>query len=151
MIISEYPNSSLWDMDYERLLHSKKTLPETVGSYKPSSPFRSSSLLSYHRSRSLLSQNQGQKPQEKHLSCEVCLEFFRYGLMDTLGPSLAWNLSWFYSCDQEVNLPKIHISALKVFSRSCCTSCSSSSPQEYGCAVSSPAAQGLPSAPEAND
>lgn len=114
MIISEYPNSSLWDMDYERLLHSKKTLPGTVGSYKPSSPFRSSSLLSYHRRRSLLSQNLGQKPQEKHLSCEVCLEFFRYGLMDTLGPSLAWNLSWFYSCDQEASLPKIHISALKV-------------------------------------
>lgn len=44
LIISEHslnPNSSLWDMDYERLLHSKKTLPGTMGSYEPSSLFRS--------------------------------------------------------------------------------------------------------------
>lgn len=113
MIISEYPNSSLWDMDYERLLHSKKILPGTVGSFKPFSSFRSSSLLSYHR-RSLLSQNLGQKPQEKHFSCEVFFKPFRYILMDTFGPSLAWNLSWFYSCDQEAKLFKVHISALKV-------------------------------------
>lgn len=100
-------------MDYERLSHSKKTLPGTVGSYKPSSLFRSSFLLSYHR-RSLLSQNLGQKPQEKHLSCEVFLQLFGYILMDTFGPSLAWNISWSCICDQNASLLKIHISALKV-------------------------------------
>lgn len=116
IIISEHsPNlrSSLWDMDYERLLPSKKTLPGTVGSYKPCSLVRSSSLLSYHR-RNLLSETLGQKPQEKHLSSEVFLKPFRYVLMDTFAPSLAWNLSWFCSCDQNANLLKIHISALKV-------------------------------------
>lgn len=34
--------------------------------------------------------------------------------MDTFGPSLAWNLSWFCSCNQNANLLKIHISVLKV-------------------------------------
>ncbi|CAM9419115.1 unnamed protein product [Bubo scandiacus] len=107
-------NSSLWDMDYERLLHSKKTLPRTVGLYKPSSLFRSLSLLSHQGRRSLLSQNLGQKPQEKQLSCDMLLKLSRYILMDTFGPSLAWNLFRFYNCDREVNLPKIHVSPLKV-------------------------------------
>ncbi|XP_076204779.1 uncharacterized protein LOC143165211 [Aptenodytes patagonicus] len=108
------PNSSLWDMDYEGLLHSKKTLPGTVGSYKPSSLFRSRSLLSHQGRRSLLSQNLGQKPQEKRLSCDMLLKLSRYILMDTFGPSLAWNLFRFYNCDREVNLPKIRIGPLKV-------------------------------------
>ncbi|XP_009468526.1 PREDICTED: transmembrane protein 2-like [Nipponia nippon] len=101
-------------MDYEGPLHSKKALPGTVGSYKPSSLFRSSSLLSHQGRRSLLSQNLGQKPQEKQLSCDMLLKLSRYILMDTFGPSLAWNLFRFYNCDQEVNLPQIHISPLKV-------------------------------------
>ncbi|KAM9270481.1 cell surface hyaluronidase CEMIP2-like [Cariama cristata] len=101
-------------MDYERLLHSKKTLPGTVGSYKPSSLFRSSSLLGRQGRRSLLSQNLGQKPQEKQLSCDMLLKLSRYILMDTFGPSLAWNLFRFYNCDREVNLPKTRISPLKV-------------------------------------
>ncbi|KAM6301555.1 cell surface hyaluronidase CEMIP2-like [Podargus strigoides] len=100
-------------MDYERLLQSKRTLPGTMGLYKPSSLSRSSSLLS-HQGRRLLSQNLGQKPQEKQLSCDMLLKLSRYILMDALGPSLAWNLFRFYNCDQEVNLPKIHISPLKV-------------------------------------
>ncbi|XP_032556342.1 uncharacterized protein LOC116792946 [Chiroxiphia lanceolata] len=108
------PNSSLWDMDYRRLLHSKKTLSGTMVSYKPSSYFRSSSLLSYHGRRSLLSQNLNQKPQEKQLSCDMLLKLSRYILMDIFRPSLAWNLFRFHNCDQEVNLPKIHISLLKV-------------------------------------
>lgn len=117
MIISEHslnPNSSLWDTDYERLLHSKKTLPGTVGSYKPSSPFRSSSLLSHQGRKSLLSQNLGQKPQEKQLPCDMLLKLSRYVLMDAFEPSLAWNLFRLYNCDREVNLPKIPISPLKV-------------------------------------
>ncbi|KAM9637933.1 cell surface hyaluronidase CEMIP2-like isoform 2-T2 [Morphnus guianensis] len=117
MIISEHslnPNSSLWDMDYERLLHSKKTLPGIVGSYKPSSLFRSSSLLSHQGRKSLLSQNLGQTPQEKQLSCDMLLKLSRYVLMDTFEPSLAWNLFRLYNCDREVNLPKIPISPLKV-------------------------------------
>ncbi|KAM6308576.1 cell surface hyaluronidase CEMIP2-like [Aegotheles albertisi] len=101
-------------MNYEGLLHSKKTLPGTVGSYKPSSLFRSSSLLSHQGRKSLLNQNLGQKPQEKQLSCDVLLKLSRYILMDTFGPSLAWNLFRFYNCDQEANLPKIHIGPLKV-------------------------------------
>lgn len=101
-------------MDYERLVHSKKALPGTVGSYKPSSLFGSSSLLSHQGRRSLLSQNLGQKPQEKQLSCDMLLKLSRYILMDTFGSSLAWNLFRFYNCDQEVNLPKIHTSPLKV-------------------------------------
>lgn len=108
-LISEHSlssNSSLWELDYEGLLHSKKTFPET-------SPFRSSSLLS-HQARSWLSQNMGQKPQEKQLSCDMLLKLSRYILMDTFGPSLAWNLFRFYNCDREINLPKIHISPLKV-------------------------------------
>lgn len=116
-IISEHAlnaNSSLWDMDYKKLVHSKKALPGTVGSYKPSSLFRSSSLLSHQGRRSLLSQNLGQKPQEKQLSCDMLLKLSRYILMDTFGPGLAWNLFRFYNCDREVNLPKIHISLLKV-------------------------------------
>lgn len=100
-------------MDYEGLLHSKKTLPGTVGWYKPPSLFRSHSLLS-HQGRSLLSQNLGQKPQEKQLSCDVLLKLSRYILMDTFGPSLAWNLFRFYNCDREANLPKIHIGPFKV-------------------------------------
>ena len=101
-------------MDYERLLHSKKTLPGTVSSYKPSSLFRSGSLLCHQGRRSLLSQNLGQKPQEKQLSCDMLLKLSRYILMDTFGPSLAWNLFRFYNCDREVHLPKIRISPLKV-------------------------------------
>lgn len=117
MIISEHslnPKSSLWDMDYERLLHSKKTLPGAVGSYKPSSLFRSSSLLSHQGRKSPLSQNLGQKPQEKQLPCDMLLKLSRYVLMDTFEPSLAWNLFRFYNCDRGVNLPKIPISPLKV-------------------------------------
>lgn len=109
-LISEHSlssNSSLWELDYEGLLHSKKTFPGT-------SPFRSSSLLSHQARRSWLSQNMGQKPQEKQLSCDMLLKLSRYILMDTFGPSLAWNLFRFYNCDQEINLPKIHISPLKV-------------------------------------
>ncbi|XP_050165695.1 uncharacterized protein LOC126636949 [Myiozetetes cayanensis] len=108
------PNSSLWDTDYKRLLHSKKTLCGTVASYKPSSSFRSSSLLSYHGRRSLLSQNLDQKPQEKQLSCDMLLKLSRYILMDIFSPSLAWNLFRFCNCDREVNLPKIRISPSKV-------------------------------------
>ncbi|XP_075287419.1 uncharacterized protein LOC142362535 [Opisthocomus hoazin] len=111
------PNSSLWDMDYEGLLHSKKPLPGTVGSYKPSSLFRSSPLLSHQGKRSLLSQNLGQKPQEKQLSCDTLLKLSRYILMDTFGPGLAWNLFRFYNCDREVNLPKIRIGPLTVAQR----------------------------------
>ncbi|XP_040456112.1 uncharacterized protein LOC121091032 [Falco naumanni] len=109
------PNSSLWDADYERLLlHSKKSLSGTMGSYKPSSLFRSSSLLGHQGRRSLLSQNLSQKPQEKQLSCDMLLTLSRYILVDTFGPSLAWNLFRFYNCDREVNLPKIPLSPLKV-------------------------------------
>ncbi|KAM6125441.1 cell surface hyaluronidase CEMIP2-like [Phoenicopterus ruber ruber] len=108
------PNSSLWDLDYEGLLHSKKTLPGTVGLYKPSGLFRSNSLLSHQGRRRLLSPNLGQKPQEKQLSCDMLLKLSRYILMDAFGPSLAWNLFRFYNCDREVNLPKIRISPLKV-------------------------------------
>ncbi|KAM4661444.1 cell surface hyaluronidase CEMIP2-like [Amazona ochrocephala] len=97
-------------MDHERLFHSKKTLPETVGS---SSPLRSRSLLS-HEGRKSLTQNLGQKPQEKQLSCDMLLKLSRYILKDTFGSSLAWNLFRFYNCDREVNLPKIHIGPLKV-------------------------------------
>ncbi|XP_065544870.1 inactive cell surface hyaluronidase CEMIP2-like isoform X5 [Lathamus discolor] len=104
------PNTSLWDMDHERLFHSKKTLPETVGS---SSPLRSRSLLG-HEGRKSLTQNLGQKPQEKQLSCDMLLKLSRYILKDTFGSSLAWNLFRFYNCDQEVNLPKIRIGTLKV-------------------------------------
>ncbi|OPJ70480.1 transmembrane protein 2-like [Patagioenas fasciata monilis] len=100
-------NSSLWELDYEGLLHSEKTFPGT-------SLFRSSSLLSHQARKSWLSQNMGQKPQEKQLSCDMLLKLSRYILMDTFGPSLAWNLFRFYNCDQEINLPKIHISPLKV-------------------------------------
>lgn len=113
MIIPEHslnPNSSLWDMDHERLFHSKKTLPETVGS---SSPLRSQFLLS-HEERKSLTQNLGQKPQEKQLSCDMLLKLSRYVLKDTFGSSLAWNLFRFYNCDREVNLPKIRIGPLKV-------------------------------------
>lgn len=116
-IISERslnPNSSLWDPDYEGLLHSQKTLPGTVGSYKASSLLGSSSLLGHQGRRSLPSQNLGQKPQEKQLSCDMLLKLSRYILMDTFGPSLAWNLFRFYNCGREVNLPKIHNSRLKV-------------------------------------
>ncbi|XP_074455970.1 cell surface hyaluronidase CEMIP2-like isoform X2 [Larus michahellis] len=108
------PNSSLWDPDYEGLLHSQKTLPGTVGSYKASSLLGSSSLLGHQGRRSLPSQNLGQKPQEKQLSCDMLLKLSRYILMDTFGPSLAWNLFRFYNCGREVNLPKIHNSRLKV-------------------------------------
>ncbi|XP_053933087.1 cell surface hyaluronidase-like isoform X4 [Cuculus canorus] len=107
-------SSSLWDMDYEGLLHSEKMLPGTVGSYKASSLFRSSPLLSHQGRRGLLSENLGQKPQEKQLSCDMLLKLSRYTLMDTFGPGLAWNLFRFYNCDRELNLPKIHISPLKV-------------------------------------
>ncbi|XP_068551382.1 inactive cell surface hyaluronidase CEMIP2-like isoform X1 [Anas acuta] len=108
------PNSSWWDMEYKGLLHSKKTLPGTVGSHKLSSLLRSSSALGHKDSRSLLSQNLGQKSQEKQLSCDMLLKLSRYILMDAFGPSLAWNLFRFYHCDREVNLPKIHVSPLKL-------------------------------------
>lgn len=101
-------------MDYEGLLHSKKALPGTVGSYKPSSPLRSGPPLTRQGRRRLLSQNLGQKPPEKQLSCDVLLKLSRHVLMDTFGPSLAWNLFRFYNCDREVNLPKIRVSPLKV-------------------------------------
>ncbi|XP_009884454.1 PREDICTED: transmembrane protein 2-like [Charadrius vociferus] len=101
-------------MDYEGLLHSKKALPGTVGSYKPSSLLRSGPLLSHQGRRRLLSQNLGQKPPEKQLPCDMLLKLSRYVLMDTFGPSLAWNLFRFYNSAQEVNLPKIHMGPLKV-------------------------------------
>lgn len=101
-------------MEYKGLLHSKKTLPGTVGSHKLSSLLRSRSPLGHKDSRGLLGQNLGQKSQEKPLSCDMLLKLSRYILMDTFGPSLAWNLFRFYHCDREVNLPKIHVSPLKL-------------------------------------
>ncbi|XP_062439292.1 inactive cell surface hyaluronidase CEMIP2-like [Rhea pennata] len=117
MIISENslnPNNFLWDMDYEGLFHSTKSLAGTAGSYQPSSLFRSNSLVRHRERRSLLSQNLSQKSQGKQLSCDMLLKLSRYVLMDTFGPSLAWNLYRFYNCDREVNQPKIRIGPLKV-------------------------------------
>lgn len=74
--------------------------------------------------------------------------------MVTFGPSLAWKLSWFCSCDQNANLLKIHISALKVIQHkgeAILVIQDAPAPWEYGSVTSSPAIQGLLSAPEAND
>ncbi|XP_021263461.1 uncharacterized protein LOC110403968 isoform X2 [Numida meleagris] len=105
---SPSPGSSWWDVEHEGLLHSQSTLPGAVG------PSRPSPLLHPNAGRSSLSQNLGQKSQEKQLSCDVLLKLSRYILMDTFRPGLAWNLFRLYNCDREAKLPKMHVGPLKM-------------------------------------
>lgn len=118
MIISEpslNPNTSLWDMDYEGLFHSKTILPGTTGSYKLSSLFRNNFFVSHEERRRLVTNpNLTQKLKREQISCDVLLKLSRYVLMDAFGPGLAWNIFRFCDCDEEINPPKIHIDPLQL-------------------------------------
>ncbi|XP_053897283.1 uncharacterized protein LOC128844027 [Malaclemys terrapin pileata] len=109
------PNSSLWDMDFEGLFHSKKILPGTPGSYKLSSLLRSNALVSHEERRRLVTnQNLTQKSKEEQLSCDMLLKIYKYVFMDAFGPKLAGSIFHFHNCDKEVNPPKIQINPLKL-------------------------------------